>query len=174
VRLRDSRPRYLLIGPPEAIRDCWCALEPTAVRVGSEAWATLDIEAGMPTLVPATADQFLPQMLNLQSLNGVSFTKGCFVGQEVVSRMEHRGTARTRFVIAASDAPLAPETEIKVGDVRIGEIKSADNTRALALLRLDRAAAAMDKNEAITADGRPLTLSIPEWAEFSFPDQKGA
>lgn len=110
-----------------------------------------------------------PHEGNLDQLGGVSFSKGCYVGQEVVSRMEHRGTARTRFVVAKSNGPLTPEAEVKAGDLRIGAIKSVTGDQGLALIRLDRAGAAIAKGTPITADGEPIEISVPGWAKFSVP-----
>ena len=102
---------------------------------------------------------------------GVSFRKGCFVGQEVVSRMQHRGTARRRLLIAKSEADLPlPGTEITAGDRTIGALGSAAGKSALAMVRIDRAAQAMAEGTAIEADGIALSLTIPTWAEFKFPD----
>ncbi|NNE24939.1 MAG: folate-binding protein YgfZ [Rhizobiales bacterium] len=113
--------------------------------------------------------EIFPHEGNLDQLGGVSFTKGCFVGQEVVSRMEHRGTARTRFVIATSNGVLAPEAEVKAGDLRIGAIKSVTGDHGLALIRLDRAGAAIAKGTPITVDGEPIGISVPDWARFDIP-----
>ncbi|MGI9463649.1 MAG: YgfZ/GcvT domain-containing protein, partial [Aestuariivirgaceae bacterium] len=91
--------------------------------------------------------EIFPHEGNLDQLGGISFSKGCFVGQEVVSRMEHRGTARTRFVIAKSNGELAQDAEVKAGDLRIGALKSVNGREGLALIRLDRAGAAIAKGQ---------------------------
>lgn len=102
---------------------------------------------------------------------GVSFRKGCFVGQEVVSRMQHRGTARRRLLIANSEADLPqPGTEITAGGRTIGALGSAAGKSGLAMVRIDRAAQAMAEGTAIEADGITLSLTIPVWAGFEFPD----
>jgi folate-binding protein YgfZ len=100
---------------------------------------------------------------NLDVLKSVSFTKGCFVGQEVASRMEHRGTARTRAVVVEADAPLAASGAITAGEAQIGTLGSAAGTRALALVRLDRADEAGQKGQQITAGGVPLTIRRPAY-----------
>ena len=88
----------------------------------------------------AFGDAF-PHEALFDQLHGVSFEKGCYVGQEVVSRMEHRGTARKRVVPVVAEAPLpATGTEITAGDQLIGTLGSSAGKRGLALLRLDRAA----------------------------------
>ena len=98
---------------------------------------------------------------NLDSLKSVSFSKGCFIGQEVASRMEHRGTARTRTVIVEADGPLAPASVITAGEAQIGTVGSTAGLRALALVRLDRAEEAGQKGQQVTAGGTPLDIHRP-------------
>lgn len=115
----------------------------------------------------AYGDTF-PHEALYDQLHGVSFTKGCFVGQEIVSRMEHRGTARKRIVscVGAADLP-PPGTEIVAGGVAIGTMGSSNGPQGLGLLRLDRAAEFKAKGAAITAAGVALTYAKAEWATFS-------
>lgn len=110
-----------------------------------------------------------PHEALLDQLNGVDFEKGCFVGQEVVSRMEHRGTARKRIVPVKGDAPLHSGTEVRAGDMPIGQIGSADGKLGLALLRLDRAGDAAAKGTKLTAGGAAITLLRPAFAQFDIP-----
>ena len=105
----------------------------------------------------AFGDAF-PHEALFDQLHGVSFTKGCYVGQEIVARMEHRGTARKRVVRVTADAPLPPTgTEIKAGEVAIGTMGSAAGNLGLAMLRLDRAAEFEAKGVPLTAGG--VTIS---------------
>jgi len=110
----------------------------------------------------AFGDTF-PQEANLDLLNGVSFTKGCFVGQEVVSRMQHRGHARKRIVIVEGDAPLQTGTAVEAGPATIGTVGSVAGNRGLALLRLDRAEEAKGKGEPLTAAGVAITIRLPDY-----------
>ncbi len=102
---------------------------------------------------------------------GVGFKKGCFVGQEVVSRMQHRGTARRRVltVTGSTDLPEAG-SPIEVDGRPIGTLGTVDGPRGLAILRIDRAKAAMDKGMAIKAGDADLALTIPAWAGYGFPE----
>ncbi|NIR32101.1 MAG: folate-binding protein YgfZ [Gammaproteobacteria bacterium] len=109
VRLPGPRPRLHALGPPEAVQPLWRALARDACPAGPEAWALLDILAGVPTVTHGTADAFLPQMLNLQALGGVSFTKGCYPGQEIVARTHHLGTLKRRLYLARAETDVAPE-----------------------------------------------------------------
>jgi folate-binding protein YgfZ len=100
-------------------------------------------------------------------LGGVAFDKGCFIGQEVVSRMQHRGTARKRFVQVSGSGPLpAPGTQITAGPASIGSMGSSVGEQGLALVRLDRAAEAMEAGTPIEAGGVRLSLSVPAWASY--------
>lgn len=115
----------------------------------------------------AFADTF-PHEALFDQLHGVSFAKGCFVGQEVVSRMEHRRTGRKRVVpvIGEGDLPRSG-AEIKAGDVVIGTLGSALRDRGLALLRLDRAAEAIAKGLPLSAGGMPVRIELPPFATFT-------
>lgn len=105
-------------------------------------------------------------------LNGVDFNKGCYVGQEVVSRMQHRGTARTRIIAVEADGPLASGSDVTAGDYPIGKLGSVSGHRAIALVRLDRATEALEKGGSIDADGTALALKRPPWAKYEFPEIK--
>jgi folate-binding protein YgfZ len=78
--------------------------------VGPSAWTLLDIESGQPWLEPALSEQFLPQMLNLDHLEGISFDKGCYVGQEIVARTQYLGRLKRRLYKGrvATEATLSP------------------------------------------------------------------
>lgn len=102
---------------------------------------------------------------------GVGFKKGCFVGQEVVSRMQHRGTARRR-VLTVEGSTILPDagSTIEADGRAIGTLGTVDGQRGLAILRIDRAKAAMDKGVAIKVGDAELALTIPAWAGFGFPE----
>jgi folate-binding protein YgfZ len=112
-----------------------------------------------------------PHETDMDQLGGVDFAKGCYVGQEVVSRMEHRGIARTRAVAVRYDgaAPAAGVT-VMAGERQVGTMGSAVAGHGLALLRLDRVADAASRGEELTAGGIAIRPSKPEWARFAFPD----
>jgi hypothetical protein len=100
-------------------------------------------------------------------LNGVDFGKGCYVGQEIVSRMQHRGTARRR-VVAVMGEQLTPGAEIMADGAPLGRIGSVAGQRGVAIVRFDRAGEANAGGVEITAEGAPVTLSIPSWANYAF------
>lgn len=112
-----------------------------------------------------------PHDVLLDQTGGIGFTKGCYVGQEVVSRMQHRGTARRRVLIATASAPLPPTgTELTVDGRPVGALGSVSGKQGLAIARIDRVKKAMDAKKPILADTIEVVLSIPDWAGFSFPE----
>ncbi len=114
VRLPADRPRFELIGPPTALAGLWSRLSDQATQTGPDFWRLLDIRAGIPTVFEDTVEAFVPQMANLQLIGGVSFTKGCYTGQEVVARMQYLGKLKRRMYRARTDsvARPAPGTEV--------------------------------------------------------------
>ena len=111
--------------------------------------------------------EFFPHEANLDQLGGVNFKKGCYVGQEVVSRMEHRGLARSRILPVVLDGAAPPKgTDIRAGDKPVGTLLSSSGSNALALIRIDRLAEAMDP---LLADGVPVKVLKPAWATYEVP-----
>jgi len=104
-----------------------------------------------------------PHETNMDRLAGVDFDKGCYVGQEVVSRMQHRGTARTRSVKVLLEGP-SPEAgaTILAGDKPVGTIGSTAQGKGIALVRIDRVADALDAGQPLTAGGLDVRLAEPE------------
>ncbi|HEV7879825.1 folate-binding protein [Bradyrhizobium sp.] len=104
-----------------------------------------------------------PHETNMDRLHGVDFDKGCYVGQEVVSRMQHRGTARTRTVrLILDDAPPEAGVAIVAGDKPVGTMGSSAGGMGLGLLRIDRAADALDAGTPLTAGGITIRLTDPD------------
>lgn len=101
-------PRWLWVGP-HAEAD---ALQARLPMLPAPAWAWLDVMSAVPRIQAATADQFVPQMVNFELLGGVNFQKGCYPGQEIVARSQYRGTIKRRAVLVHSDAALLPGQEL--------------------------------------------------------------
>ncbi|WP_425647577.1 YgfZ/GcvT domain-containing protein [Agrobacterium leguminum] len=102
--------------------------------------------------------------------DGVSFKKGCFVGQEVVSRMKHRGTARRRVVTVSAESALAASgTEITADGKPVGALGTVCGNRALAIVRIDRIADALASGTPLLAETVPVTVALPAWSGLSFP-----
>jgi len=113
IRLPGVVPRFEIVGPEPSIEKVWSQLAESAKPTSSSFWALQEIRAGIPTVYPATVEAFIPQMVNMQLLDGISFTKGCYCGQEIVARMQHRGTLKRRMYlahIAGNQKPSAGDT----------------------------------------------------------------
>ncbi len=103
-----------------------------------------------------------PHETNMDRLHGVDFDKGCYVGQEVVSRMQHRGTARSRMIRVMLDGPAPePGAAIVAGDKPVGTMGSTAGHNGLALLRIDRVADALAEGIPLTAGGLAIRLAEP-------------
>jgi hypothetical protein len=137
--------------------------------IGAELVESADYEAHrIATGVPSGGVDFMfgdafPHEANMDRMHGVDFDKGCYVGQEVVSRMEHRGTARSRIVRVLLDdgAPVAGAAVV-AADKPVGTMGSTAAGHGLALLRLDRAADAIEAGIALTASGIPIRVADPD------------
>jgi len=172
-------PRLASLGlrcmlPPHVAADA--AADLGAELVDAPAYEAHRIALGVPRggLDFIYGDAF-PHEADMDQFGGVDFDKGCFVGQEVVSRIEHRGTARTRVLPVAFDG-FAPEAGVPVsaGERTLGTFGSAAEGRGLALLRLDRAAEAVAAGDALNAGGVELRLVKPAWAQFVWPGEAKA
>ena len=134
-----------------------------AEMVDSSAYDTHRIALGVPRggLDFIYGDAF-PHETNMDRLHGIDFDKGCYVGQEVVSRMQHRGTARTRTVRIALDGPAPePGAAILAGDKPVGTMGSTAGHQGLALIRIDRAADALEAGTPLTSGGIAIRLAEP-------------
>jgi folate-binding protein YgfZ len=123
-------------------------------------WRRADIAAGLPSVYPATRESFVPQMLNLDLLHGVSYDKGCYVGQEVVARARRAQVKRRMFRFEASCSPPAPGTQVLLEQSPVGEVVDAAATSCgcelLAVVDIDRHTAALALPEGPVL--RPLGL----------------
>jgi folate-binding protein YgfZ len=130
LRVPGPWPRFELLVEPLRAPTVWAELASAATPVGEDRWAWLDIQAGVPNVVPATSEQFVPQMANLDLLGGVSFTKGCYPGQEIVARMHYLGRLKQRMVLAHVESRQPPQAGDKVyatshGDQAAGNLVDA-------------------------------------------------
>ena len=124
--------RYEIYAPYRDLAKLWGQLSPGVAAVGNDAWRLHDILAGIPNVYPATSESFLPQMLNLDLIDAVSFSKGCYPGQEVVARTHYRGKLKRRmyrFVSQAGSGSIEPGTAVFAtghdGEQPSGEIVDA-------------------------------------------------
>ncbi len=175
---------------PVAVAVSWDAAQPGAMKDGRfgqthvwrqtvaatsgkniEAWTRLCIEHGVaePHADFDYSDVF-PHDINLDQMGGVSFKKGCYVGQEVVSRMQHRGTARNRLMVASARLDLTTGAELRAVGKVVGTIGATVGALALALVRLDRVKDALDAGQDILAGGMPVTLGFPTGVSYGWPE----
>ena len=144
-----------------------------ATLVDAESYDVYRIALG----VPRGGTDFIygdtfPHEADMDQLNGVDFDKGCYVGQEVVSRVEHRASARSRVVPIAYDefAPLSG-IPVMAGGKQVGTLCSTAKGRGLALMRLDRIEDALASGISLEAGGIPIRTVKPEWAKFDWPGE---
>jgi folate-binding protein YgfZ len=109
IRLPGQIPRFEVIGPVSPVQEIWQTAEGQAQPSTNALWSWYEIRAGIPTLYPQTQESFVPQMTNLQLIDGVSFTKGCYIGQEVVARMQYLGKLKRRMYLAHVDTETPPQ-----------------------------------------------------------------
>lgn len=162
IAVRDSR--FVNV---DVTRIYGSGLQPTS---SVEDWTLLRIESGVTESGTdyELGDAF-PHDVLLDEMNGVGLRKGCYIGQEVVSRMQHRGTARRRVLIAEAPASLTSGSEITANSKPLGRLGSTAGNKGLAIVRIDRVKSAVDTGQPLIADGVEVTLSIPAWANFTFP-----
>jgi folate-binding protein YgfZ len=169
-------PRLAALGartilPPDLAAEA--AADLGADFTDAEAYDAHRIALGVPRggIDFAYGDTFVHEA-DMDQLAGVDFDKGCYVGQEVVSRVEHRATARSRVVpVIYEEAAPAAGLPVMAGEKQIGTFGSAANGHALALLRLDRVADALTAGTPLTCGNIPIQVAKPEWAKFPFPGE---
>ncbi len=177
VRLPGPTPRIEIIGPPEPLRAYRDALQALAEPANTDAWTLLDIRAGIPSIYNATADTFVPQMANMQLIDGVSFRKGCYTGQEVVARMQYLGTLKRRMYVGEvesetpprpGDALFSPDSTSQQGS---GTVVAASplGTGRYALLAVVEIKAAESGEVRLSEGGPLLRLETPP---YGFPAEE--
>lgn len=108
IKLPGETPRFEILTDIENAKNIWQALSKQAKTVTADYWEWLEIQAGIPEVYPATQEAFVPQMLNLDLLDGINFKKGCYTGQEIVARTHYLGTVKRRTQLAHIDASVPP------------------------------------------------------------------
>jgi len=113
-----SQNRFEVLSSPEHAPEIWRQLSESAAQVGANHWDWLGVRAGEPVITPATQEQFVPQMTNMDLIDGVSFQKGCYPGQEIVARMQYLGKLKRRMYLVniAADA-VCPGDELFSADL---------------------------------------------------------
>jgi len=174
--LSYSDPRLPKLGsrvmlPPHLAGEAASDLD--AKLADTEAYEAHRIALGIPRggLDFAYGDTFSHEA-DMDQLNGVDFDKGCYVGQEVVSRVEHRASARSRVVPIAYDE-FAPSSGLPImaGDRQVGTLGSTAKGHGLALVRLDRVEDALAAGTQLQAGGITIRAVKPAWAKFNWPGE---
>ncbi len=117
--------RYEIVASPEQAAALWDELRQDCTPAGASCWDWLALRAGIPAILPATQEQFTPQMANLELLGGVSFTKGCYTGQEVVARTQYLGKVKRRLYLAHIPGDAAPQPGDALAGTEHGMIVNA-------------------------------------------------
>lgn len=107
--IRIGAERFEVIAAPEQAITLWQAFARGCTAAGSSRWEWFDIRAGIPSILPQTREEFVPQMVNFEALGGVSFRKGCYTGQEVVARAQHIGQVKRRMYLAHVESEMLPQ-----------------------------------------------------------------
>ncbi|WP_052808334.1 CAF17-like 4Fe-4S cluster assembly/insertion protein YgfZ [Methyloterricola oryzae] len=163
-----GQPRWLALGPADLMQALWGDTVKSARPVGKAAWDLLDILAGVPMLLPETSGEFIPQMLDLEALGGLSFKKGCYPGQEVVARLQYRGQLKRRMYSAsvAADSPPEPGTKLygtgtseSVGMVLSAATQEPGRSAVLAVVVIEQRTA-----------GGAIRVGSPEGPALEFAD----
>ena len=141
--LRLDSARVLIVVEHERGHALTEALTAKLPPLSTDLWDWTNIRAGIPYITPATQDQFVPQMANLDLINGVSFTKGCYPGQEIVARMHYLGKLKQRMYLAAVPDDELPQPGDKLYSPDTGE-----------------QATGMIVNAVRGPDGRPTALAV--------------
>jgi len=149
IRLPDPLPRFEIHGEADPVIGLWRRLSRQATPVGMDCWSWLDIQAGIPEILPATVEAFVPQMVNLEALDGISFKKGCYPGQEVVARMHYLGKLKRRMYRAHVSTDTVPspgdnlysptETDQSVGKVVEAQSNPNGGVDLLAVIQITTA-----------------------------------
>ena len=120
MRIPGLQPRYEVYATSiNTARALWDTLNVRGAPVAEQSWRLLEIQAGLPSVFQATAELFVPQMMNLDLIRGISFRKGCYPGQEIVARMHYLGTLKRRMYLGR----IASDTLASAGD----ELFTADD-----------------------------------------------
>ncbi len=115
--IRVSEDKFVLSISPSSAERVWQGLTQSATPVGAPVWDGLRLNAGIPMITAATQDQFVPQMVNLEVIGGVSFQKGCYTGQEIVARSQYLGKLKRRMFLAHTDARPTPGDSLYSADM---------------------------------------------------------
>lgn len=157
IRVAGTEPRFEIYGLLEGMIQLWQSLDVNAAPVGADIWELLNIEAGIPYIVTQTSEAFVPQMANMELINGVDFKKGCYTGQEIVARMHYLGKLKRRMyrINIDTNQPPTPGDSLYAKESRGG---SATGTIVSAQQQTDGSYDALAVIQITDAENQPLRL----------------
>ncbi len=163
--LRLPGGSFLVLAASAEMPALWQALATRAVPAGAQCWNWVQIQAGMPWITTATQDQFLPQMIGLDTIGGVSFDKGCYTGQEIVARTHYLGEVRRKLHLGRTRGSARAGDALLSGDEQCGTVLNVatvpgDESVLLAVV----SAHADDRSMVRIASGEAVVLSEPAGA----------
>lgn len=167
AHLGDSGARHLIIGAAEPLASLWGTLAKDSLPCHRSVWQLLDIRLGIPSLTSKTVGAFVPQMMNLDLIDGLSFTKGCYPGQEVVARMHHLGKLKRRMYrlqIRCEEQPLPGDGIYSAESDSNESVGKIVNTVATGKNRFDTLAVMLikhsEESDLYLDDGNETTIEI--------------
>lgn len=172
ICISENPFRYLCLIPLAAAKTMWSTLTASATLTDEHYWARLNICDGLGEVRQKTIEEFIPQMLNLQILGGISFTKGCYTGQEIVARMQYRGILKKGMYRVAGEGPaleandpLFQKDEAQaIGHLVIVEPVDSNHWEGLAVITHEASRHAMHtaENKPVTVLPLPYSVQLPE------------
>lgn len=108
IKCPGERPRFEILGEGSHLQSFWETIRSHHTVITNDAWKYLDIEATIPQIYPESSEKFLPHEINLDKINGISFNKGCYTGQEIIARMEYKGKVKTKLRTASIECDVEP------------------------------------------------------------------
>ena len=179
TRVHGTHTRFELIGPEADIEKLWAQLDTGVKAIGTHAWHWLNIISGIPEITPAVSEAFVPQMANLDVLDGVNFKKGCYPGQEIVARMKYLGKLKQRMYLARIKSDTVPQSGESLyapdfknqpaGKVVSTQLAPDDHYDMLIVAQIS--SANNGKMMLGSVDGPTLTFSDPPY-ELPTPEEK--
>ncbi len=158
--------RQVVAAPAAVLRDLLGSQDETNASGIENDWWSADVAAGLPQVFAASSEAFVPQMLNLDLLDAISFTKGCYTGQEIVARTQHLGrikrrTARYRLPAGPALPPLA---SLFLDDAKVAEVvmsaASGNAIELLAVTSLDAWGRTLRAEDGREAAPQPLPYAV--------------
>jgi folate-binding protein YgfZ len=163
--LRLPGEHFLLVAASTEMAAFWDALAKQAVPAGADCWNWLQIQAGVPWITAATQDQFLPQMIGLDAIGGVSFDKGCYTGQEIVARTHYLGEVKRKLRLGRTAGSVHAGDALLVAGQQCGTVLNAAAIPGDGWMLLAVVSEQADTQSTVQiASGEPVDLSVPEAA----------